>query len=84
MTSVAAALAGEEATVNPKARVFGRRRRPSLRLPALVVAPAKGAAASRCSRLPGPVGAPAWTTSLASAPNTPVPASPKPTRLRAP
>ena len=36
MTSVAAALAGEEATANPKAR-----------LPTLVVAPPRGAAASR-------------------------------------
>jgi hypothetical protein len=47
MTSVAAALAGEEATANPKARVFGRRQRPSLHLPARVVAPAEDAAASR-------------------------------------
>ena len=47
MKSAAAALAGEEATANPKARVFGRGRPPSLRLPACLVAPAKDAAASR-------------------------------------
>ena len=47
MKSVAAALAGEEATANLKARVFARRRRPSRPLPARLVAPAKNAAAAR-------------------------------------
>jgi hypothetical protein len=47
MKSAAAALAGEEAIANPKARVFGGCRRPSLRLPARLVAPAEDAAASR-------------------------------------